>query len=102
MEHGANRLAVIGLLAMTCAPASSFGRVRLNVIGGRRDRGEFTFVWPIWREPASLAAIRAMLSHPDLQSGSNNLAHLGVGQVRVARRIGVSRFMNFTRADPIG
>jgi hypothetical protein len=58
--------------------------------------------WPIWREPASLAAIRAMLSHPDLTSGPTKLAHLGVEQFRRARRINNGRFNNFARAEVIG
>jgi hypothetical protein len=106
MEHGANRLAIVGLLALTCAPASVSGRVRLNVIGGRRDRGNFAFTWPIWREPASLATICAMLSHPDLTNdpatAQAKLAHLGVEQVRRTRRISVGRFMNFARAEIVG
>jgi hypothetical protein len=101
MEHGANRLAIVGLLAMTCVPVSFSDRIRLNVIGGERDRGDFAFTWPIWREPASLATIRAMLSHPDLQRGPSALAHLGVVQIRRARRIRVERYANFTRADPV-
>jgi hypothetical protein len=98
-EHGAYRLAIIGLLAVTCAPASLHGRVRLNVIGGRRDRGDFGFAWPIWRDPASLGAIRVMLSHPDLVNGPAGLTHLSVEQIYRSRRISVGKFMNFTRAE---
>jgi len=100
-QHGANRLAALGLPVLTVVPVQRGNRVRLQVLGGSLDR-EFTFAWPIWREPASLAAIRAMLSHPDLRHDADSLAHLGVEQVRVARRIGVGRFRNFTRADVIG
>jgi hypothetical protein len=100
-QHGANRLAALGLPVLTAVPVQRGNRVRLQVLGGSLGR-EFTFAWPIWREPASLAAIRAMLSHPDLRSDAGSLAHLGVEQVRLARRIVVGRFMNFTRADVIG
>jgi hypothetical protein len=100
-QHGANRLAALGLPVITAVPVQRGNRVRLQVLGGSLDR-DFTFAWPIWRRPASLAAIRALLSHPGLRSGAGNLAHLGVEQVRLARRIGVGRFMNFTRADVIG
>ena len=90
-QHGANRLAALGLPVLTAVPVQRGNRVRLQVLGGSLDR-EFTFAWPIWREPASLAAIRAMLSHPDLTNNpataQNKLAHLGVEQVRRARRIG--------------
>jgi hypothetical protein len=101
MEHGANRLAIIGLLALTCAPASSSGRVVLNVLGGQRERANFTFTWPIWRAPASLAAIRAMLSHPGISAGPSALVHLGVEQLRRTRRIRIDRYANFTRAETI-
>ena len=97
-QHGANRLAAIGLSALTVAPAQRLDRVRLQVIGGSTGR-EFAFCWPIWREPASLATIRALLSYPDLDKGQEALAYFGVVQVRRARRISVGKFMNFTRAD---
>lgn len=97
-QHGANRLAALGLPVLTAVPVQRGNRVRLQVLGGWFDR-EFSIAWPIWREPASLAAIRAMLSHPDLRPGAGTLIHLGVEQVRVAHRIGVGRFMNFTRAE---
>ena len=104
-QHGANRLAALGLTVLTAAPVQRGNRVRLQVLGGSADR-DFTFAWPIWREPASLSAIRAMLSHPGLTgdpaTAQTKLAHLGVEQVRRARRIGVGRFMNFTRAEVIG
>jgi hypothetical protein len=73
----------------------------LQIIGGSFDR-DFALAWPIWREPASLAAIRAMLSHPDLTNGPTKLAHLGVEQVRRAQRINNGRFNNFARAEVIG
>jgi hypothetical protein len=104
-QHGANRLAALGLAILTAVPVQRGNRVRLQVLGGSLDR-EFAFAWPIWREPASLAAIRAMLSHPDLTNdpatAQIKLAHLGVEQVRRTRRLGVGRFMNFTRAEVVG
>jgi hypothetical protein len=105
-QHGANRLAALGLAVLTATPAQRGERVRLQVPGGRFERNEFIFYWPIWREPASLAAIRALLTHPDLRrpdvaGGALALAHLGVVELRRARRIGVGKFMNVTRADPI-
>lgn len=96
-QHGANRLAAIGLSVLTLAPEVRAGRVRPSIIGGRAGRDGFSFAWPIWREPATLAAIRAMLSHPKLREVAG-LAHLGVDHVLVARRISVGKFMNFSRA----
>lgn len=100
-QHGANRLAALALPMLTATPAQRAERVRLQVVGGSFERGEFRFYWPIWREPASLAAIRAVLTHPGLAEGPSALAHLGIVEVRRARRIGVGKFMNITRADPI-
>jgi hypothetical protein len=100
-QHGANRLAALGLPVFTAAPVQRRNRVRLQIIGGSLD-GTFALAWPIWREPASLAAIRAMLSHPDLTTDPTKLSHLGVEQVRRARRISNGRFNNFARAETIG
>ena len=99
-QHGANRLAALGLPALTAVPEQRGARVRLNVLGGTFERNEFAFYWPIWRAPASLAAIRAVLSHPGLSKRPAALAYLGVVEVRCARRISVGKFMNFTRAEP--
>lgn len=96
-QHGANRLAAIGLGALSMAPDVRAGRARPVVLGGRSSAEGFSLSWPIWRPPASLAAIRAMLSHPDLRN-SMKMAHLGVDHVVTAQRISVGKFMNFTRA----
>lgn len=96
-QHGANRLAAIGIAALTLAPEPRAGRVRPAILGGRSDARGFSFAWPVWREPATLAAIRALLGHPGLRTPAA-LAHLGVDHVLVARRISVGKFMNFTRA----
>ena len=99
-QHGANRLAAIGLGALTIVPAMRAGRVRPSNIGGASGSAGFSFAWPIWREPATLLAIRALLAHPDLRE-IDALAHLGVDQVMVAQRISVLKFMNFSRARPL-
>lgn len=98
-QHGANRLAALGLAALPVAPVRRGGRVRLEVLGGRSDRSGFTFSWPVWRDPASLAAIRALLAHPGLAQGPQALAHLGVVEIRRARRHSVGKFMNFSRGE---
>jgi hypothetical protein len=99
-QHGANRLAIVGLSALTCAPTISRNRVQLSVIGGNGTGDRFTFAWPIWRAPASFAAIRALLSHPRLRE-PQALEHLGVDHVRVTRRISIDRLRNFTYAEPL-
>jgi hypothetical protein len=98
-QHGANRLAAIGLVALTLIPETRAGRVRPSILGGASSADGFSFAWPIWREPATLSAIRAMLAHPDLRK-PNGLGHLSVDHVLVARRISVGKFMNFSRARP--
>jgi hypothetical protein len=99
-QHGANRLAVVGLSGLTAVPVSARGAARLSVIGGEDGRDGFSFAWPIWREPASFAAIRALLSHPELRR-PGALDRLGVDHVRVSRRIGLERYRNFTHAEPL-
>lgn len=101
-QHGANRLAVIGLSALTVVPRLRGATAQLAVIGGMRERrGGFAFTWPIWRHPISLAAIRALLGHTGLDRRATWDA-LGIVELRRARRISVGKFMNFTRAESIG
>ena len=88
------------LAVLTVAPETRGARVRPAVVGGAFGRDGFSFAWPIWREPATLQTIRALLSHPDARK-PGALPHLGVDHVLVARRISVGKFMNFTRARPI-
>jgi hypothetical protein len=100
-QHGANRLAALALPILTVTPAQRGERVRLQMLGGTFERNDFTFCWPIWRDPTSLAGIRALLSNPELINGPSELAHLGVIEVCRTRRVGVGKFMNFTRAEAI-
>jgi len=99
-QHGANRLAGVGLAALTVVPEQRAGRVRPRVVGGAFGTDGFSFAWPIWRDSATLTAIRSLLAHPDLRK-SGALKHLGVDHVVIARRISVGKFMNFTRAHPV-
>ena len=100
-QHGANRLAAIGLSALTVAPRLRGGSAQLSVIGGRRERsGGFAFTWPIWHHSISLAAVRSLLGHAGLDRQATWDA-LGIVELRRARRISVGKFMNFTRAEPI-
>jgi hypothetical protein len=99
-QHGANRLAAVGLAVLTVVPEQRAGRIRPSIIGGTFDSGGFSISWPIWRDPATLNAIRSLLSHPNLRM-PDKVRHFGVDHVLVARRISVGKFMNFTRARPI-
>ena len=101
-QHGANRLAAVGLAALTVVPQRRWAEpARLAVLGGSRDpdSGGFVLTWPIWREPASLTAIRSLLGHPGL-ADPDTRASLGIVELRRTRRISFGRYMNFTRADP--
>ena len=100
-QHGANRLAAVGLAALTVAPRRRAGEVRLQVLGGDREDETFVFTWPIWREPISLVAIRNLLGHPRLDHHPATRAALGVVELRRARRIAFGKYMNFTRAEPV-
>lgn len=99
-QHGANRLAAIGISVLTVFPRRVGREVRLTVRGGGRASRGFTFTWPIWRSPMSLTGIEALLDHPRLADESTRRA-LGVVEVRQARRISVGKFMNFTRATRV-
>ena len=100
-QHGANRLAAIGLSALTVVPRVRGTIIQLAVIGGIRERdGIFAFRWPIWRHPISLAAIRSLLGHVGLDKPATWHA-LGIFELRRARRISVGKFMNFTRGESI-
>ncbi len=100
-QHGANRLAAIGLSTLALVPEVRAGRVRPAVVGGASTVNGFSFAWPIWRDPATLAGIRALLANPHLrQPGA--LAHLSVDHVLAAHRVSVGKFVNFSRARPIG
>ncbi len=99
-QHGANRLAAVGLAALPVVPVVRQRRVRLATIGGSADRRGFSFAWPIWRHPASLSAIRALLAHPHLRE-PEKLARNDVVQVVEAGRMSVGKFMNFTHGRPL-
>lgn len=97
-QHGANRLAAVGISTWTVMPTVRRQRVRLTMLGGRQNASDsWAFRWPIWRAPISLAAIRALLSHPTLEK-RETLASLEITEVRRARKVSAGRYMNVTRA----
>jgi hypothetical protein len=99
-QHGANRLAAVGLAALTLVPEMRAGRARPSIVGGMSGVDGFSFAFPIWRDATTLTAVRALLCHPNLRE-PEGLKHLGVDHVVVAQRISVGKFMNFARARPI-
>lgn len=94
-QHGANRLAAIGLAALPVAAIRQGERLRPVIPGGRFPRGGFRFAWPVWRDPASLDTVIALLSHPGLLDADAS-ARLGIDHVRETQRISVGKFMNLT------
>ena len=97
----AEHRAVLTLAGLWRLPERRAGEARLDVLGGGRDSdGAFTFTWPIWRDPISLAAIRALLGHPNLNDPATRVA-LGVVDRQRTSRISFGRYMNFTRAESV-
>jgi hypothetical protein len=97
-QHGANRLAAIGLSVFTAAPVIRGCEVRLDLPGGAW-RGGFVLAWPLWEDAASLSAIGALLRHPALRDAKAEA--LGIAQVRETRRFSLGKFMNFSEGRPI-
>jgi len=112
-EHGANRLAVLGLLSVQTAPVArrvaskipgEYGDLRTRAASrGRKDRRQ-RITWPIWEQPASLEAIHTMLDDSDLGRDEPTFQSLGRYGVRQARRVyrtSRGKYVSFSRAEPI-
>lgn len=98
IQHGADHLAAFGLAAVTVAPQSRGGRVRLACRRGSAGRDGVYFAWPIWRAPACMDSIKAMLADSGL---IENHPRFEIGEIRRTQRINQGHFMNWTRADPL-
>lgn len=96
-EKGANRLAAIGL---TVLPVAAGAEDRAVVPGFRVQDDGPALLWPIWREPASLAAVRAMLAQSGIAE-PGGLARLGVETVMRAPIEAIGKFKNVGRARPL-
>jgi hypothetical protein len=105
MQHGANRLAAIGLPALPGAVVRRRGDTRfLNVATSYGDDGGIRITWPIWQEPARLSGIRALLAHPALVGDAKKIGTLapqGVAFAYRAHRISVGKFFNVTLAERV-
>jgi hypothetical protein len=106
MQHGANRLAAVGLPTLPGAVVRRRGDTRfLNAATSYGEDGGIRITWPIWRLAARLAAIRALLAHPALAGDAKAIAELmpqGVAFAFRAQRISVGKFFNVTLAERIG
>lgn len=105
MQHGANRLAAIGLPVLSGTVVRRRSDMRfLNAATSYGEDGGIRITWPIWTVPARLAGIRAMLAHPALAGDAQvigELAPQGVAFAFRARRISVGKFFNVTVAERV-
>ncbi len=98
-EHGANRLALIGLSCFPVLPSSSNRQAQTPLPGGKNVSGTFSVSWPIWRCPMTLPAIRAlMVSIARLGRAAHD--DLEVFAVMRSERVSLDRYISFTRASP--
>jgi hypothetical protein len=106
MQHGANRLAAVGLPALPGVAVKRRSETRfLNAATSYGDDGGIRITWPIWTAPARLHGIRALLAHPALAGNAekiSTLAPLGVAFAFRAQRISVGKFFNVTLAERVG
>jgi hypothetical protein len=105
-EHGANRLAVLGFVSFQSAPTVRGSRVNLETRGvsrgGKSRRPRVT--WPIWKQPATLECIHAMLDFPELSKDEPSfdiLRRHGIEQARRVNRIMTGKFISFARAEAL-
>lgn len=104
-QHGANRLAAIGLPAMSGTIILRRGETRfLNRGTSYGTSGRIEISWPIWNEPARLAGLRALLARSELAMETpdeQKLTVVGVCGLFRAERISVGKFFNVTPARRI-
>lgn len=102
-QHGANRLAAVGLPVFSTAPT---GRPRAAALAARgfsrgRDR-RIRLTWPLWLERRSLQSIVALLDLPALHQDDINFPDLATYQIETvyrSYRIANGYFANYTRAE---
>jgi hypothetical protein len=101
-QHGANRLAGVGLPVLSGTAIRRRNEIRFLVRGATYgEGGRIDISWPIWTRPARLAGLRALLAHPEIGAKEPNmsvLSLLGVACVRRARRISVGKYFNVASA----
>ena len=101
-QHGANVLAAICLPLLPVTPIRRRGKTQvLTPMTRYGTRGQIEFTWPLWTRRASLAAILALLRHPELAKESPEAANLPqTAALMLARRISVGKYFNVTPAAP--
>lgn len=99
-EHGAARLAIIGLACFPVLPSGETAQTRTPVAGGSVIDGKFTLTWPLWQYPMSLAAIGSLLLQQGL-ADTQTRQRLGVVARMRTRRIGLGKYITFTCAEEV-
>jgi hypothetical protein len=97
--RGANALAIEALPCFPTAPANREVKTRAFHYAG----SVFTFCWPIWDTPITLACLTSLLGHAEITEehpGQAILRPLGVVEVFRARRLTVGRYRSFTAGVP--
>jgi hypothetical protein len=102
MQHGANRMAAVGLPALSGAAILHRSELRFLARGTHYGAGgSIAISWPIWSTPARLSAVRALLAHPALvrdEVDPSGLGGLGVAGIMRTQRISVGKYRNVTPA----
>lgn len=102
-QHGANVLAAIALPLLPLFAVRRHGGARVLAPMTRHGPArEIEFTWPLWTRPARLAAIRALLAHPELAADLPDASALPqTAAVMRARRIQVGKYFNVAPARRI-
>lgn len=96
--HGANRLAAVALPLLPSVPTHSLGEIRLTAVSAAWAAGGTIHVrWPIWTRPATLRAVKRLLTSCD---GCGQLPDT-IAVLESARITAADRYVNFTRATSI-
>jgi hypothetical protein len=102
-QHGANRLAAIGLPVFSGTAIVRRGETRfISRATAYGARGRIEFCWPIWTRPARLTGLRALLAHPALTESEPRLEELAphsVSAIFRAERLSVGKFFNVTAGE---
>lgn len=101
-QHGANVLAAIALPLLAVVPIRRRGETRVLAPMTRYGiGGQIEFTWPVWTGQARLAAVLALMQHPELASESPRAAKIPQTAVLMrARRISVGKYFNVTPGAP--
>lgn len=102
-QHGANTLAAICLPLLPVTSIRRRGETRVLTPMTRYGAGgQIEFTWPLWRRPARLSAILALLRHPELAKDSPDAANLPQTDALMrARRVSIGKYFNVAPAKPL-